>query len=184
MQCQGNLRQLGMAMSAFVADNDNWPSGSISQMYPANPANPYQLYRWSALAVITPYLQEYDTFEALNFDIPLYNGLSGLPTPENSTAINRYIGLFMCPSDRQSIVNYNFAPTNYAVCNGTGLNGGAPDSTSDGIFYINSNTRPIDVWDGTANTLLMSESLLGDMSTKASRLLNSRPTTCMPVRFP
>ena len=172
MQCQGNMRQIGVAMTAFVADNGSWPAGSMSKAYTANPANPYQFYRWSALARITPYLQEYQVYQSLNFDVPLYNGLSALPTAENSTGVNTYIGLFMCPSDKQASIDTSFGPTNYAVSTGSGLNGGAPDDTSDGIFYTNSQTGPKDVRDGSANTVLMSESILGDIGNKTTKRYN------------
>ena len=51
-------------------------------------------------------------------------------------------------------------PTNYAPCAGAGANGGTPFNAA-GAFYVNSMTRVADITDGTSNTIVASESLLG-----------------------
>ena len=59
----------------------------------------------------------------------------------------------------------DMGPTSYAVNLGTGTtNGGAPYGSpwnSDGMFRAKVGTRIADVPDGTSNTAMMSESVLG-----------------------
>jgi len=70
------------------------------------------------------------------------------------------LSLFLCPSDQETRIHSEFGPTNYAVCGGTGIDGGTPFET-DGIFYINSSTTFQEIADGTSHTLFLSESILG-----------------------
>jgi hypothetical protein len=74
----------------------------------------------------------------------------------------------LCPSDQGISISSGFgvgdlAPTNYAGCAGTGINGGTPfiDEGVDGTFFVNSQTRLAEFVDGTSNTIIFSESTLG-----------------------
>jgi prepilin-type processing-associated H-X9-DG protein len=70
------------------------------------------------------------------------------------------IGEFLCPSDLEQPVSPSFGPTNYVASTGTGINGGSPRSV-DGMFGVNSDTKPADVIDGMSHTALFAESSLG-----------------------
>ena len=78
----------------------------------------------------------------------------------NAPVIATVIPLLLCPSDIQEVVDAGFGPTNYAMCAGTGLPGGSPIA-ADGVFYVNSATRLADITDGSSQTIVASESLLG-----------------------
>ncbi len=56
--CTNNLRQLGVAAQNFYASMNAFPVGSESKAYPEQPANQWTFYRWSALAHLTPFLEE------------------------------------------------------------------------------------------------------------------------------
>jgi prepilin-type processing-associated H-X9-DG protein len=71
------------------------------------------------------------------------------------------VPLFLCPSDHGQAVSQRFGPTNYAACSGSGTNGGSP-LESDGVFFVNSETRLNQIVDGSSHTALFSESLLGN----------------------
>ncbi len=92
--------------------------------------------------------------------MPLYDPLRLDVRPENVEAVKIVVAEFLCPSDIGRPVSEDFAPTNYAVCAGSGGKGGTPRNT-DGMFFINSQTTPAKITDGLSKTALASESLLG-----------------------
>jgi prepilin-type processing-associated H-X9-DG protein len=58
-------------------------------------------------------------------------------------------------------------PTNYAVCNGSGTNSGSPWN-ADGVFIAKQRLRVADIPDGTTNTAMLSESILGEGTESAT----------------
>jgi prepilin-type N-terminal cleavage/methylation domain-containing protein/prepilin-type processing-associated H-X9-DG protein len=154
--CANNLKQLGIALQNFHNSNSQFPAGSISKQYAANPLSPYTYYRWSALAYLAPFFEQGNAVAAIDLSVPLYP-----PAPQNIQPIKVVLPMLLCASDIQESVDSGFAPTNYAMCAGTGTPGGSP-LDADGVFYVNSATRIADITDGTSHTLAASESLLGN----------------------
>jgi prepilin-type N-terminal cleavage/methylation domain-containing protein len=157
--CANNLRQLGLAIHHHESALGYFPSGSVAREYAAQPFAAWTFYRWSALAQLTPYLENTAAYNALNLSVPLY-GMNFLVRPENTAAVKTVVAEFLCPSDLQRPVSEDFAPTNYGVCAGTGVDGGTPLDT-DGAFFTNSQTTPAKITDGLSKTAIASESLLG-----------------------
>lgn len=165
--CANRLRQLGLAMQNYVAANRAFPPGAVSKENPDNPTTPHTFYRWSALAAVTPYLENATAYEALDLEAPLYQGLSGAVSATNVVPVRQVVADFLCPSDQGRPVTPRFGPTNYAVSAGVGL--GEADSPFDdgspfetgGLFGVNSATAPAGVSDGLSKTVLASESTLG-----------------------
>lgn len=161
--CANNLRQLGLAAHNHQSALGHFPAGSVAKEFPAQPFTAWTFYRWSALASLTPYLENTAAYNALNLEVPLYASTFGV-RPENVEAVKIVVPEFLCPSDIYRAVHEDFAPTNYAVCAGTGAGGGTPRDT-DGMFFINSQTTPAKITDGLSKTALASESLLGQPQT-------------------
>jgi len=159
MSCSNNLRQIGIALHNHHSANNRFPAGSVAKEFPLSPSTPWTFYRWSALAMITPHLEQSNVYNRLQLDKPLYTASFGV-APENSEAVKLVVPTFLCPSDTYRSLHANFAPTNYAMCTGSGTGGGTPIDT-DGMFYVNSKTGFKDIQDGSSNTLAVSESLLG-----------------------
>lgn len=159
VSCTNNLRQLGVAANAFLSEQQAFPCGSDSHAWAAAPSTPWTFFRWSALAHMTPYLEDNSVYKMLDFSVPIYNSSFNV-TPQNAAGVATVVPAFLCPSDRRFTVSPLFAPTNYAGCAGSGVNGGSP-VTADGIFYINSHTRAEQVPNGFSHTALFSESILG-----------------------
>jgi prepilin-type N-terminal cleavage/methylation domain-containing protein/prepilin-type processing-associated H-X9-DG protein len=157
--CTNNLKQIGTAAQNFHSARNAFPVGSESKQWPAAPSNAWTFYRWSALAHLTPYLEESNAYNSLDLSVPLY-GLNLDVTPQNAYGAALVVPSFLCPSDTAQIISKKFAPTNYAACAGTGAGGGSPLNT-DGIFYVNSHTRMSQILDGSSHTVLVSESVLG-----------------------
>src|SRR5438132_12984594 len=84
----------------------------------------------------------------------------GSVIPANQTGVSRTASILFCPSDSQMQINPAFAPTNYAGCLGNGANGGMR-TQANGLFYQNSRVRIADITDGTSNTAMCSEQILG-----------------------
>lgn len=158
--CGNNLRQLGLAALHHESARGYFPPGSVAKEYPADPKHEWTFYRWSALAQITPYLENSAVYNALDLSLPLY-GSNFAVRPENSAAVRTFVAEFLCPADEARRLSDDFAPTNYAVSTGTGIGGGTPRDT-DGVFFVNSRTKLAQITDGTSKTALMSESILGD----------------------
>lgn len=157
--CVNNMRQIGVAMHHHHVALNRLPAGSIAKENPSQPRAPWTFYRWSALALLSPYLENTAAFNALDLSRPLYT-MTFAVTPENVTGAKTIVSTFLCPSDSRRRLHPGFGPTNYAVCTGTGINGGTPVDT-DGVFYVNSRTSINDIQDGSSNTVALSESILG-----------------------
>jgi prepilin-type N-terminal cleavage/methylation domain-containing protein/prepilin-type processing-associated H-X9-DG protein len=160
IQCENNLKQLGLAMHGYHDANHAFPSGYLNQTSPRYPNVPGFLFRWSALAQITPYVEQSNLHDSLDLTIPLYSDVAGDVFPVNQFGVAQKVPIFLCPSDRATAADAGFGPTNYVACLGSGAGGGTR-TASDGVFYNNSQTRMGDVADGLSNTALMSEQVLG-----------------------
>ena len=173
MQCANNLKQLGLAAHNYYDRFGHLPAGDPQVACPDYPAIPARLYRWSALAMLTPYLEQSNVHNALNLNVPLY-GHTGVYQgpgygvhPDNQEPVTRKVPLFLCPSDLRQAVQAEYAASNYRACWGSGL---APwtiytNTVTDGVFHEASHTRFEDILDGTSNTALFSESTLGSGET-------------------
>ena len=158
--CANTLRQLGLAAHHHVSARGYFPSGSVAKEFPSDPQHAWTFFRWSALAQLTPFLENAAVYDALNLSVPLY-GSNFAVRPENAEAVRVFVAEFICPADEARYLNEDFAPTSYAASTGTGAGGGSPRD-ADGVFFINSQTSTAQISDGTSKTALMSESMLGD----------------------
>lgn len=157
--CGNNMRQVGLAMLNYQSARGYFPPGSVAKRYEGSPNTPWTFYRWSALAMLTPFLEQSAAYNLLDLQKPLYS-ITYSVTPENVAGVRTMVPLFLCPSDQQRRLHPGFGPTNYAFATGNGAGGGTPLDTN-GPFFVNSRMRPAEFRDGMTNTIAMSESLLG-----------------------
>jgi prepilin-type N-terminal cleavage/methylation domain-containing protein/prepilin-type processing-associated H-X9-DG protein len=163
--CTNNLKQIGLGLHNYHAALDCFPVGFL---YPPgavpSTTSPLQ-YRWSALAQLTPFLEQVNLANALNFNIPIASRPSGGGAfwpydPANTSAMGVRVGLFLCPSDGGTAPDPTTGPVNYAFCTGDGSNGG--DATNaDGVFILGPSTSVAGITDGTSQTAAVSEQWLG-----------------------
>jgi prepilin-type N-terminal cleavage/methylation domain-containing protein/prepilin-type processing-associated H-X9-DG protein len=158
--CLNRVRQIAIALHNYESARGHLPAGSISQADPTNANAPWSFYRWSALAQTLPFMEGAAAFNQLDLTKPLYTTGFAI-SPANREGVRQIIPAFLCPSDRQVRVTEAFGPTNFTMCAGTGVDGGSPFD-ADGLFYINSNIRFADITDGTSQTMLASEGILGE----------------------
>ncbi len=161
-QCLNNMKQLGLAMNLYHDIWNSFPQGYEVQPWGPDPSVPAGHYRWGTLAKLTPFLEQSNLYSALNLQFPLYGGPNqGFAVfAENTTGLGTQVSVFLCPSDSGQPNRAPFQPGNYVANSGSGRNGGQADR-ADGVAFLNSAIGMKDLRDGTSNTALMSESLLG-----------------------
>jgi prepilin-type N-terminal cleavage/methylation domain-containing protein/prepilin-type processing-associated H-X9-DG protein len=160
MKCSNNLKQLGIAVHNYHDAQGAFPPGYQNMVSPQYPNLPASRFRWSFIAKLTPYLEQTNIYNSLDLTIPLYMDSQGGVFPVNQLGVSQTVSLLLCPSDSQTRVYPAFGQTNYAGCLGNGANGGARIQ-ANGLFFQNSKVRLADITDGTSNTAMCSEQILG-----------------------
>jgi prepilin-type processing-associated H-X9-DG protein len=168
MQCTNNLKQLGLSLHNYHATLGAFPSAGwvapMNNWWVASGLTAPGHFRYSSLLQLLPYLEQGNASNAMNFSLPLYDD-AGVDMPQNTTAYRLKISAFLCPSDVRSSLNGDEAPCNYAACSGDGRPGGDGLEGSygrpNGILYLNSTVTIAQVVDGTSQTAMMSESVVG-----------------------
>jgi prepilin-type N-terminal cleavage/methylation domain-containing protein/prepilin-type processing-associated H-X9-DG protein len=169
-QCTNNLKQIGLAAHNYISRNNVYPSQSIN-----NTINPGWAWEPSWAAFLLPDMEQQPAYNAINFNLPMLEIGFVSPTPfggmANSTAGLMSIASFLCPSE--SITHQVSYAGDWAQCNYAGNYGGpGMISSCNGIivpsrgdpFVSSPNLGPVtiaSVSDGTSNTAMFSEHLLG-----------------------
>jgi prepilin-type N-terminal cleavage/methylation domain-containing protein/prepilin-type processing-associated H-X9-DG protein len=171
LQCGNNLHQLGLALHNYHSALDTLPPAFKADVPSAFAGLPPYFFSWSALAELNPYLEQTSIYNRMDLNQPIYMPPSFDISPANQFAVQQVVKLFLCPADKMQPVSSGYGlptmgPTNYAVCVGSGTTRGGPPLGSpwnaDGMFEARIPHRLVEVQDGTSNTAMMSESLLGD----------------------
>jgi prepilin-type processing-associated H-X9-DG protein len=143
MQSQNNLKQIALACHNYHDVNGSFP--------PGNDGN-----NFSAAAHLLPYLEQDAVYKQIDFN-------KDMGDEANATVRKLRIPTFQSPDDPLMSPSA-YGPTNYLYSAGT-----KPElQDNDGIFFQDSKVRIADITDGTSNTFLVGETLMGDGSTKAT----------------
>jgi prepilin-type N-terminal cleavage/methylation domain-containing protein len=177
VECGNNLKQIALAMHNYETTTNFLPAAFRGEVPPAFTGLPAYFFAWSAFAEINPYLEQTAIYNMMDLTLPIWMPPSFNISPPNQFAVAQTIGLFLCPSDTHDPVDggygvQSFGPVNYAVCIGTGTTDGGPPYglmwNTDGMFSAKYKIRITDISDGTSNTAMLSESLLGTGPDSAS----------------
>jgi prepilin-type N-terminal cleavage/methylation domain-containing protein/prepilin-type processing-associated H-X9-DG protein len=169
-KCQNNLKQLGLALNNYHDNYEVLPMGQSAALTGANNGN-NKHEGW--LLYILPYVEQ----------VPMYNAWQAnratIPTwaiPQRVFNLNGLaIDVFGCPSDPNRL---QVAPTDvggggdaegpsasYVGNAGSTVFGPTNGGTKlNGVLYPQSTIKLLDISDGTTNTLLVSEIILGPMA--------------------
>jgi prepilin-type N-terminal cleavage/methylation domain-containing protein/prepilin-type processing-associated H-X9-DG protein len=155
IQCENNLKQIGLAMQTYHDGHLAFPPGyRASGPYSdgANDTTP----GWGWGAFILPYVEQDTVYRSLDFNSPV----------QTCPAIQTRIKTYICQADMAPDafpVTDGFgsticlaAPSSYAACVG-GDETGTTDQVGLGIFFRNSQVTMSDIRDGTSNTILIGE---------------------------
>ncbi len=155
-QCSNNLKQMGLGLHNYHQAINTFPMGNARAV--VEPGNPPTFTNWgtfSAHAMMLPYLEQDQTFDAANFD---WNVWYGTGAQVNATIWNLEISTFICPSDSNAGKDHL---NSYHGSFGTGMDPWATET--NGIFAPRFTAYGIrDITDGTSQTICYVEALTGD----------------------
>jgi hypothetical protein len=136
------LRQIGLALNAYVARHDVFPDG-------------HGWNGFSLFVALLPDLEQRALFDSINISTPgLY------VAPENTTAARTKVRAFVCPNDDGNTLRYlDVPPMNYAGNWGVGVQAFGYNGAFAASFQ--RSTRPAQIRDGSGTTAALSEWLVG-----------------------
>jgi prepilin-type N-terminal cleavage/methylation domain-containing protein len=166
-QCVNNMKQIGLAMHNYVSTNDLLPMVSVDSVTNGN--DPYPHQNWSIHARLLPYMEQQQTYNAINFSFGARwsDGSTGIATSGGAdqsasggaygqiqfTVLCAKIASFLCPSDpnpgssgtylvggSSSLVGACNYPVNFGL--NRHINFGTGNWIPNGPNYMSSN------WDG------------------------------------
>jgi prepilin-type N-terminal cleavage/methylation domain-containing protein/prepilin-type processing-associated H-X9-DG protein len=170
LQCANNLKQLGLALHNYHSQHNCFPGLGDSS-----------LASYSVQARLLPFVEQTSLQNLIDFSQALYLGTSHSQSmnPAEATAAKTRIALFRCPSDAsEDLFTENsdvLAGGNYVICtaSGTGTTYDVRYAT-DGMFYYGSALGCRDMRDGTSNTMVLSESILGSRAAASTQSITPK----------
>jgi prepilin-type N-terminal cleavage/methylation domain-containing protein len=181
-QCRNNLKQIGLALHNYHDVHLTFPPGRMAPFKTGSGgAGDCFMGVTSPLYFILPNIDQANLYNALDSDQLRYRTGSPLCIA-NAFVVDTAIPAYMCPSDpgHQSGVNTNNYRANFGYTVGGGRNfgdqdqvgatytprvGGEMDGAEGGMFHDNGGVRIGGVSDGTSNTVLYAERVIGNPDT-------------------
>ncbi len=179
IKCANNMKQLGIALSHYHDVEKAFPPGMEEKKGIQYPGVAAELYRWSMQSRLLPYIEQQNLSKIIDLGNPLFIDYQYTVAPQNVHGVSQSISVFLCPADwalpfvpiDPNQTDPKFGPCNYMASIGSGAKGGARIN-ADGVCYASSRVRIAEITDGTSNTAIMSESVLGS---GGAPLLNNAP---------
>ena len=148
--CTNNLVQMIIGIHTYESAHRVYPTGTIDAQGPIQ--NVPRGYHHSWVTHLLPYVDQRVAYNHVDRSVSVYH-------KNNSTVRTLEPGLFRCSS---SVINRG-GHTNYAAVH---HDVEAPiDSNNNGVFFLNTRVRYLDVSDGASQTLFLGEKLciVGDL---------------------
>jgi prepilin-type N-terminal cleavage/methylation domain-containing protein/prepilin-type processing-associated H-X9-DG protein len=172
LQCQNNLKQIGLALQSYHGVNDCFPPGMTCSTSIVEDAE------HSGFTMLLPYLEQTNLGNTYHFDAPWWD-------PHNYSAVGTTVKVFLCPSNRADgridlspiAAQWNLAlppyaaSCDYALCHGA--NGALNRDwtriplAARGVFNLrppdtpHSGVRILDIADGSSNTMALGDAAGG-----------------------
>lgn len=158
MNCQGNLKQIGLAIVSYHDTAKGFPPGYSSSFDSSgNDLGP----GWGWNAYVLPYIEEQALFNKINFALPI-------EAPLHATVRSASLKILLCPSvnaprffpvgSKSPVGVLTSIICDLPSSSYTGSFGVTePGVDGEGIFYRNSKLTLSDITDGTSHTLLAGE---------------------------
>jgi len=148
VSCINNMTQLGISVHNYEFHHEVLPPGVINPDGPIRSEPIGQHVSW--IITILPYFEQNALYSKFNIALGAY-------APENAQVRSAQIGTLFCPSYPGTDYNDDetIAYGTYAACYNDSE---APiDAKNNGLMFLNSRVRYSDIFDGSSNTLLLSE---------------------------
>lgn len=143
---QNNLKMLGIGCHTYHDAHKKFPPGVDANGFATH-------------AHILPYLEQENIWKKIQFNVP-----ARAQANDEVRKLQVVIAVFLSPMDPLSSTFRPAGPTNYLFSAGTNYS----LDKNNGPFYRESKTSMVDITDGTSNTVMAGETLLGDGSDKAT----------------
>jgi len=174
-QCTNNLKQIGLALHNYESGSTSfpWGQGTAMSAYPFVTSgkmsweagwdgNSQEFQNFSALALMLPYMEQTQVYNAINFNFGMATFIGiGSTDPCQQTAINTVVKTFLCPSDSRGS-----GRNNYRSSNGTNWDWWSRSSGAGALTRPQPGGQSIGtiagVADGTSNTVAFFERNRGD----------------------
>lgn len=161
-ECQGNLARLSLAMERFESAHEFYPAGVTDTQRPIASGPRGMHHGWCEQLLV--YLDERPAYSRIDSAKSVYD-------PANAAVARLRIPELLCPSDA---ILGDTPHSSYAACH---HDVEAPiDETNNGVFYLNSKTRPDDISDGLAYTLFLGEKQIDDGDADLGWMSGTRAT--------
>jgi prepilin-type N-terminal cleavage/methylation domain-containing protein/prepilin-type processing-associated H-X9-DG protein len=168
LQCNNNLKQLGLAVHNYASQVGAFPASLTPNCTVTDPASGgiwFDYVGWAG--AILPHIEQNPLYNSINFNLPAGHAA-------NTTVAVTQLAALLCPSESiQERPSGYYGTLNYASNSGgpapirewTGIlvpgNPGVPDPMTDWINGSNAFFGFASLTDGTSNTAMLSEKLLG-----------------------
>jgi prepilin-type N-terminal cleavage/methylation domain-containing protein/prepilin-type processing-associated H-X9-DG protein len=184
LQCQNNLKQIGLALHNFHSANKRFPSGImvpigsgageiLQSSCPNCPQPPVVGYWGSWLTYILPFMDNAPLYGELDLTWREYGYCDG-PTSPGATVIPPYL----CPADYVPSTTIQYGAYSFGV-NSYFSNAGTKawpvaNASLNGVMYYNSSIKLKQITDGPSNTLLAGERYSQDPGMTDAQLADVR----------
>jgi prepilin-type N-terminal cleavage/methylation domain-containing protein/prepilin-type processing-associated H-X9-DG protein len=162
-QCANNLKQIGIALNAYLTARQVFPAGyysSVSGTGNTDASNNDLGAGWAWGSMILNEIDQGPLFHSINFQLPVTQ-------PANLTSQNMVLTMYLCPSDsamsnvpvvdQTGNTTLGMAPSsNYVAMYGSGEIAALPGK-GNGLFFRNSAIYTRDILDGVSTTILSGE---------------------------
>jgi len=215
MQCTSAVRQLGLACFNYEAAYKVFPAGRFSPDYVLGTTVQASYTNYNAVpttgahtgfrsvhCAILPFIEQQNIYNLINFNRPTAVRMTnaGVPVNVNYTAYANAAGLFLCPSEANTInkitqnnYRYNFGgSTHFGGAMGTAANNNYTASintptatlncTGNGAFSIGDGLPTAAFLDGLSNTIIFSERIVGSGNNLATIRPDKRDMITSPSR--
>ncbi len=178
VQCQNNMKQIGIACLNFHDSRKFYPPGicvpvssQSGSIFPSScpggkadgcPPQPIEGKWGSWMTWILPYIEQNTVYDKFDLSVREYPNVTGINSP-GATVIEGYL----CPSDVILPPTVKYSSNYYFGANSYFANAGTKawpvaQATFDGVMFYNSKVAIRKITDGTSNTLLAGERFSSD----------------------
>ncbi len=167
VQCENNLKQLGLGLHSYAGANGYFPPA-----YKAPGFNP----GWGWGMIIAPYIEQDTLYKKLDVENKLFGGGANPARPAAPLPADTQLPLaiFKCPSDTAPDLNpdrLNFAMSNYrAVAGPITFPFFFVNQDMGGVMFQNSKIRIVQITDGTSNTTAIGECIFDQKTGKRAAI--------------